>query len=125
MVLLQYFFWHYLTAPKSILRLIENYAIGTWHQFLISRHFATLFSPWHQLLPSQLENENLSLGLKIMNPVIDGYVRLLAACIRLSIIIAGLAVIVVRSAAFLVLLVVWLAWPVIAVAFIAEGVGYF
>jgi len=123
-MILRYFYWHYAIAPSNVFKILNNYLVGTWHKFLISRHFKTLFSPWHRLLPSQLpEKQNLS--TKISNSILDFYIRILAAIIRLFIILMGLLNELIIIIAFLMLLIIWLIWPVIFVLMITKGLSLF
>lgn len=124
MILIDYFNWHYTVAPEAILKLSHNYLVGTWHHFLISTHFRTLLSPWHRTRPSDIGKAQ-NIGDKIMNRVIDFYVRILAAIVRLTIIIIGLIAEVVIIAAFVALLVVWILWPVILLWSIGNGLSFF
>lgn len=120
MAWLEYFYWHYAIAPGAILELSRNYLIGTWHRFLISTHFRTLLSPWHRTRPSDL-SKTQNIGDKIMNMVIDFYIRILAAIVRLTIILVGLIAEIVIIAVFTALLVVWLLWPVIFIWSVSYG----
>lgn len=120
MLAIDYFYWHYSIALAGILGVLRNYLIGTWHRFLIARHFRTLFSPWHRTKPSDVGRPQ-NIGDKIMNGVIDFYIRIIAAIVRLAIILIGLAAEAVLTVIFIGLLVVWLLWPVIFVWSIARG----
>ena len=56
-----------------------------------------------------------------MDSLADVYIRLIAAVIRLMIIFAGLLVEMLTLAVFMLLFVVWLAWPAIAIYTISKG----
>lgn len=120
MIFVDYVVWHYTVAPGAILGLLHNYLVGTWHRFLISTHFKTLLAPWHRTRPSDFGKAQ-GFGDKIMNGVVDLYVRILAAIVRLVIILIGLIVEVVIIAAFIALLVIWLLWPVIFIWALSLG----
>lgn len=120
MVFVDYIVWHYAVAPGAILGLLHNYLVGTWHRFLISTHFKTLLSPWHRTRPSDVGKAQ-SIGDKIMNGVVDFYVRILAAIVRLVIILIGLIAEAVIVTAFVALLIVWLLWPVIFIWMVGYG----
>jgi len=120
MTFIQYFYWHYMIAPSRILGVLKNYMIGTWHRFLITRHLATLFSAWHRVMPSQLPEEQ-TFGSKIINGVVDFYIRIVAAVIRLAIIITGLIYELILSAAFFAFLIIWVFWPLVLIFLIVQG----
>ena len=122
-IFLEYFYWHYTVAPREILKIMNNYMVAQWHQFLIAQHFKTLFAPWHRQNPSDLGSRDRKFTDKIMDSITDIYIRLIAACIRLTIIFMGLVVELMTLAVFLVLFVVWLAWPAVAVYMISKGLN--
>ena len=119
-IFFNYLYWHYSIAPQGILGLLRNYSIGVWHEFLISRHFKTLFSAWHRAQPSDIGGKK-GIGDKIMDVVINFYIRILAAIVRLSIIISGLIYEAILYIVFLILYALWLIWPLIVVASIFIG----
>lgn len=122
-IFLEYFYWHFTVAPFEILKIMNNYLVSIWHQFLIVQHFKTLFSPWHRQNPSDIGPKSETFTDKIMNVVTDIYIRLIAACIRLTIILIGLFVELLAIIGFLLLFVVWLAWPAIAIYLIIKGIN--
>lgn len=121
-IFLDYFYWHYTIAPFEILRIMNNYLIARWHQFLIVQHFRTLFAPWHRQNPSDFGKRDRTFTDKILDGVADLYIRLIAAGIRSTIILGGLIVELLTVVSFLVLFVVWLGWPVISIYFIVKGI---
>jgi hypothetical protein len=120
MLTLYYIYWHYAVAPGKILKLLRNYLIGTWHKFFISQHLRTLISPWHRLRASDVITSK-AISDKLGNILIDVYTRFLAALIRLTIIIAGLAAEIIVIAFFAALFIGWLLWPAIFIALIVKG----
>lgn len=122
-IFLEYLYWHYAVAPFEILKIMQNYLKAARHQFLLVQHFKTLFSPWHRQNPSDFGTRERTFGDKIMDSLADLYIRLIAACIRMTIIIAGLLWQLVLLSAFLTLFVVWLAWPAIGIFLISRGLG--
>lgn len=122
MILIDYIYWHYVIAPLCILGLLRNYLAGTWHRFLIGTHFENLLAPWHRARPSDVGTTR-SFGDKIANAIADFYIRIIAAIIRLVIILIGLLAEAVIAIAFITLTVVWLLWPVILVSFIVSGMS--
>jgi hypothetical protein len=120
MILLDYLYWHYFSAPLGILGLLRNYLIGTWHKFLINIHFKTLFSPWHRLNPSDV-GEVKNFGDRILNFIVDFYIRIIAMIIRLTVILTGLMCEIILIFLFFVLFIVWFFWPIILIFFINKG----
>lgn len=120
MIFVDYILWHYITAPREILVLLKNYSIAVWHKFLIAQHARTLFAPWHQLsarymFPAQNPSD------RIANFLVDIYIRLIAAGIRLTIIVIGLVAQVLVLVFFVGLFVAWLLWPVLFITTITRG----
>jgi ATP-dependent Clp protease ATP-binding subunit ClpC len=50
MLILQYFYWHYLVAPKNLLGIWRNFLIFFWHFFSIGLLVRTLFFPWKRII---------------------------------------------------------------------------
>ncbi|OGZ33496.1 MAG: hypothetical protein A3I88_01660 [Candidatus Portnoybacteria bacterium RIFCSPLOWO2_12_FULL_39_9] len=50
MLVVQYFYWHYLAAPKEILKIWRNFLIFFWHFFSIGLLFRTFFSYWKRIV---------------------------------------------------------------------------
>jgi len=120
MLTLYYIYWHYIVAPREILKLLRNYLIGAWHKFFISQHLRTLISPWHRMRASDVIKSEKIVD-KLGNIIIDIYTRFLAALIRLSIIITGLIAEIIVIIFFTALFIGWLLWPVIFIALIIKG----
>lgn len=123
MILGDYFHWHYTVAPAVILGLLKNYLVGTWHRFLITTHFKTLFSPWHRVKTSDF-GETKNFGDKIVNGIIEFYIRILAAAIRLTIILVGLVIEAMVVFVFIALLIAWLLWPAIFIWSVGNGLSF-
>ena len=122
MLLIDYLYWHYSFAPISILGLFRNYMVGTWHKFLIATHFKTLLAPWHRAKPSEF-GTTTTIGGKILNIIADFYIRIIAAIIRLIIILLGLFVELIVIIAFVALFIAWLLWPVIFIWSVSKGLS--
>lgn len=120
MILTDYIYWHYAVAPMSILGLLRNYLTGAWHRFLVSTHFKTLFAPWHRANPSDVGAAH-SLDDRVLNSIVDFYIRIIAAIVRLVIILTGLIFEVILMFAFMALFIVWLLWPVVLIVLILRG----
>lgn len=112
MIAIKYLSWHFFVAPKNILQIAANYAKAVWHQFLIPQHSRSLFAPWHRRKPSDFAHSP-GLGGRAIDAIIDFYIRIIAAGIRLSIIALGLMVEVATLCLFVLLFFVWVLWPLI------------
>lgn len=121
-IFLEYFYWHFTIAPFEILRIMRNYLIANWHRFLIVQHFKTLFAPWHRQNPSDFGKKEKTFSDKIFDTITDFYIRLIAASIRMAIIITGLIVNSLTLIIFMLLFVAWLAWPAVSIYLIVKGV---
>jgi hypothetical protein len=124
MILADYIYWHYRIAPLGILKLLKNYLIGIWHKFLIATHFKTLLAPWHRTKPSEIEATK-NLGNKILDIIIDFYIRIIAALVRLSIILLGIFTELMAIIVFILLFIFWLLWPIIFVKLVSQGLALF
>lgn len=122
MVFVYYLTWHYTTGLREILVLFKNFSKATWHKFLILQHLRTLFAPWHRFRAKELFGAQ-SFGDKLGNWVFDLFTRFLAAGIRLSVILMGLAVQVAVILFFITLFAVWAFWPLVLAAFMGRGVS--
>jgi len=122
MLITEYFIWHYSIAPPAIWVIFGNYAKATWHRFLIGRHFKTLLAPWHRRQPSDMGERN-GIGSKMLDAISDFYIRILAAFIRLTLIILGLIFIALVFVIFASLFFIWILWPLIAGYFVIKGIA--
>lgn len=126
MLLFEYVWWHYAIAPLNIVRIARDYLAAVRHKFFISRHLRTLFAPWHRVRAQDIAQEAHTLGESVENAigtvVADVFFRLIAASIRTTIIVLGLAVEALTFAAFIALFLVWLAWPVLALVSVGAGI---
>ncbi len=124
-IFIKYIYWHFTIAPGQILIIMNNYAKSTWHKFLIGKHFKTLFAPWHRQEPSQLASaKSKNFGDKILDSIIDAYIRLIAAVIRLCVITAGLIMEAATYIGSLIFLGLWLIWPLAALVCVIYGLGF-
>ena len=121
MVFLSYVRWHYTVAPIGILTVSKNFIVGMWHRFLIPRHLMTLFSPWHRALPSQLPHK-LNIGERVMYFIMDVFIRILGACIRMSVIVLGLLMELFLILGGVVSVVLWIIWPALVVITLYQGI---
>ena len=122
-IFIGYFYWHFTVAPFEILRIMRNYLNAYWHRFLITQHLRTLFSPWHRRNPSELGNKKKTFTDKIIDLIIDLYIRLIAAGARTAIIVIGLLWQAVLLIIFMFLFVFWIVWPIAGAYLISKGLA--
>jgi hypothetical protein len=121
-IFLEYFYWHYTIAPFEILKIMNNYLKASRHQFLLIQHLKTLLAPWHRQNPSDFGPKNKAFTDKILDSIADLYIRLIAAGIRLLIVLMGLVWQLVLLVAFLLLFIAWITWPLMAVYLFVGGI---
>lgn len=122
-IFLEYFYWHFTIAPFEILKIMRNYLIANWHRFLIVQHFKTLFAPWHRQNPSDFGKRSKTFSDNFIDAIVDFYIRLIAAGIRLIIITTGLIVNFLILIFFMFVFVVWLSWPITSIYLIGMGIS--
>jgi len=123
-IFIEYFYWHFGVAPFEIFKIMKNYQIAVWHKFLIARHFQTLFSPWHRQNASDFWSRKKTFVDKISNVVIDTYIRLIAAGLRLTLILSGLIFEALVFVGFMLIFIAWLAWPALAIYLVFKGASF-
>ncbi|OGZ35481.1 MAG: hypothetical protein A3A94_00880 [Candidatus Portnoybacteria bacterium RIFCSPLOWO2_01_FULL_43_11] len=120
MLIIQYFLWHYLAAPKEILKIWRNFLIFFWHFFSIGLLFRTFFSPWRRLV---LVKRAVGFDIKEFADRIFANLlaRFFGALLRSAVILFGLLV----ESAVLVLgplfLLIWIFLPLFLIGFIRFG----
>ncbi|MDP3954124.1 MAG: hypothetical protein Q8Q06_01750 [bacterium] len=122
MLAIEYFIWHYYAAPGQIWGIMINYARSIWHRFLIVRHLKTLFAPWHRRQPSDVGGDR-TFGSMAGNFFADIYIRILAAFVRVLIILSGIIAEVIVFVGFILLLMIWIVWPILLAYSVIQGLG--
>jgi len=120
MTLIDYFYWHFSVAPGNIWGILGNYMKATWHRFLIVQHLKTLFAPWHRQQPSEF-GEAKTFASRIGDAIADFYIRIIAAAVRLTIILTGLFVEAIIFIAFVLLMIIWILWPFVFLYSVSRG----
>lgn len=122
-ILIEYIFWHYAIAPFEIIKIANNYFIYVWHKFYIPNHLKTLFRPWHRQQPLI---EPKTIGDKIFlataGRLADFYFILVAAVVRLFVVIFGLISEVFVFLGFIFIFIFWIFWPIVFVYLLFSGI---
>lgn len=113
-----YLLWHYTVAWVDLVRLCQNFCWFLWHFFSIGILFRTLFSPWRRLHEGKSKDAAGVLGSVIMNLML----RAVGLGARLVTILFGLVTIILLSACFIVLLLIWPFLPLVVVALLTQGI---
>lgn len=121
LVFIDYILWHFTVAPENILRILSSYIKATHQRFLITTHLRTLFSPWHRSDPSKVGKKPSDPFEIVLSFLADVYIRILAAVVRLAVIIVGLFWEGMLFIGFMLLFVAWLLWPVISLFLLYRG----
>lgn len=119
-LIIDYFIWHYTVAPIKIVYLLQNYSSAIWHRFFIVTHLRTLFSPWHRLRSKYIFSSQKFTD-KLGNFIFEIFIRLLAASVRLCIIITGLLTQTLLFILFLIIFACWIFWPMLVFIFLGKG----
>lgn len=118
-VILSYLRWHYTQGTLDLLRNFFNIFWFIFHFFSIGVLTKTLFAPLKRLGMEKGAHFNLAeFGSAL---IINTIMRVVGFICRSAIILVGLVVLACALAVEAVLVVVWLALPVIVVGFIVKG----
>ncbi|MFH1840970.1 MAG: AAA family ATPase, partial [Candidatus Shapirobacteria bacterium] len=105
-----YFFWHYLAAPKAIIKIIGNYLIFFTHYFSVPLLAKTLLAPWKRQIG---QREKLGWDLNDLATVFVTNVisRVIGAIIRLATLLTWLLAEILIFILGSSLLLFWLILP--------------
>lgn len=95
--------------------------ISNWYHFLIVQHLKTFFAPWHRQNPSDIRKKNRTFSDRIVGGIIDLYIRIIAAFVRLVVIIIGLITYLATAVVFVLLFIIWFVWPILSLLLIIRG----
>ncbi|OGZ58307.1 MAG: hypothetical protein A3B96_01760 [Candidatus Spechtbacteria bacterium RIFCSPHIGHO2_02_FULL_43_15b] len=121
MLFFNYLYWHYVIAPVEIVKLLKNYSIATSRKFLIFGHLKTLFYPWHRLRVSDVAKPK-NITDRVANVAVEAYIRLVAAIIRMTVVLFGVTVQITILFLFIVIFLAWLMWPALVFISLAKGI---
>lgn len=120
----EYFIWHYGKSVRDFSMIWGNMLWFGYHFFsmkLLIRTLITPFKRFHQ--PYDLKN--LDLGTLGQDILLNLFMRLLGAVLRLGVLAAGVVFESAVLAAGVVFFVVWLALPLVIVGFFLGGLVLF
>lgn len=116
---LAYLWWHYTTAWVDLARLYTNLVWFLWHYFSFGLLARTLLAPWKRLRETKGgAGDSGFLGRLIINSV----TRIVGFVLRSLVMLAGLAALLLFSAAFALFFLLWLVLPFAAVALLGFGI---
>jgi len=119
-IIIQYFIWHFLDAPKELARAWRNYLRFFLHFFSLPTLLKTLFSPWHGITWSY--GRGFSFKRYAETIISNGFSRVIGLCLRLVLISLGLVIETVIFVIGLLILFCWFFLPVILILAIIYGI---
>jgi hypothetical protein len=120
-VLQHYLLWHYGYALVLYVRIYRNLAWFVMEFFSMSTLLRTLFSPFRRITEPPSRTFDIAAWSSAL--VINTLSRILGACIRISLLLAGLVSLSLLTAVSLVGYAFWLVAPIVSFAAIIGG-GY-
>ncbi|MDD5606419.1 MAG: hypothetical protein PHN37_00960 [Candidatus Pacebacteria bacterium] len=110
MILKQYICWHFIDAPKAILKAWNNILCFSFNYFSLPLLFKTFFSYWKRFYFSygkrfDLKKYSEAFSLNLMS-------RIIGAIIRFFVIIFGLIFSLVVFLICLIFLLIWILMPI-------------
>lgn len=114
-----YVIWHYTAGLWAALAVARNLLRFTFHFFSVGLMFKTLFSPWRRL------GEDYASGLHpnewLATLTVNTLMRVVGAAMRLVLIIFGLIALVVVAVGSVVVMLMWILWPVLVLTSLMGG----
>lgn len=121
LVVSHYLFWHYSVALVRFTAIYRDIVFFMSDFFSLSVLLKSFFAPWRRLSEPYPEDKfNISEILAVF--VVNSLMRLVGIIMRSIIIIAGLMVLFLVIIFYPILLVLWLALPLLIVILLAAGI---
>jgi len=121
MLIFDYFLWHYLEAPKKILKIWGNFLRFFVGYFIpIPQLLRTLFAPWKRDVTSY--DRGFDLGKFLETFLFNLISRFLGAAVRSIVIFFGLFLEILALFAGSLFFVFWLSWPFFLAGSLASGI---
>jgi len=109
-----FFVWYYDRGIHECLQIWENFLHFFWRYFSMGELVATLFYPWHRdVTPRTWRGWNPAKSAQLFFENI--FSRVIGAIVRLLVIAAGLATVSTVLLLGLLLMLVWIAFPLVAI----------
>ncbi len=120
----EYLAWHYGSGLRGLVRIAKNYCIAHWYRFGIGFHLRTLFYPWRRQYAEDEKTDGVLMRVVMwaVGKIVDLYFRLVAAVVRLTVVLVGLVYVSLTACFFTIAILAWLLWPAVAVGSITLGV---
>ena len=119
-VVIHYLSWHYSVALASFSVIYRDIIFFVADYFSLPILLKSFFAPWRRLAEPYPENKfNLSEIAAVV--VVNSLMRLVGVIMRSIIIIVGLIVLVATIIFYPIILLLWLALPVIVLLFLLVG----
>ncbi|MBX4198541.1 hypothetical protein KW782_04400 [Candidatus Parcubacteria bacterium] len=121
LTLLPYYFqWHYGYGLLHGIEIIKNFIWFLWHFFSIRELFRTLFLPWQRLHETR-QGSAIEDFMSVW--IVNSLMIFVGALIRLTVIAFGFVFIIAALVAGSVVLLLWIALPLLIVVFFIMGFG--
>jgi len=120
-VIVEYFWWHYTTAPGQFVRHTRTGVNFLWHYFSIPILIFTLFAPFKRIV--ETPGRRFSFEDWFGRIVINLLSRIIGACIRICVITGGILATLVFIVCSFISFAVWLAAPLLIPFCIIYGVA--
>jgi len=112
-IFFHYLSWHFLEAPRNILRAWKNFLKFGLNYFSLPLLLRTLFSPWHKYVWAY--PRGLYIGKRLEVFISNLISRILGAILRIFLIVIGLLVEIFIFFAGIIILLNWLLLPALLV----------
>ena len=110
-ILFQYFIWHFIEAPRGIVRGWKNFLLFNLNYFSVGLLLKTFFSPWRRYIWEY--PRGFSFG-KYAEVFLSNLVsRVIGAILRIFLIFAGILIEIFIVIAGAIIFLVWLALPLL------------
>jgi hypothetical protein len=117
---ISYLLWHYTYGLGELINTVKNFIWAEYRLFSIPIMLKTLFSPWHRLTEGYVKT--LDIGQIFGAFIVNTLMRIVGFIARLSILVIGLAVILLTVVLGCILLGIWIFMPVIAFTLFVHGI---
>lgn len=121
-IIVRYLVWHYSLAVLQFSRVYKNITVFLYNFFSIPILLKTFFAPWRRMGESYPEDKTQLVEI-ISSFVVNMIVRMVGVVMRSVIILIGFLTVTIFIIFYPILLLLWLALPVIVVVLLTIGVA--